>query len=57
MLLNGALHDYKIRYKLLSDKNFSSPITAGKQLTYSIVGLTPFTDYDFQVRHLSFQVI
>jgi len=50
MLLNGALHDYKIRYKLLSDKNFSSPITAAKQLTYSIVGLTPFTDYDFQVQ-------
>ena len=53
-LLNGALHDYKIRYKLLSDSHFSTPISAGMQLTYDVAGLTPFTDYEFQVRQFSF---
>ena len=53
-LLNGALHDYKIRYKLLSDSNFDAPISAATQLSYSIAALTPFTDYELQVRQFSF---
>ena len=48
-LLNGALHDYKIRYKLPSDKIFSTPTSVGTQLTYNVAGLTPYTDYELQV--------
>ena len=48
-LLNGALHDYIIRYKLLSDSNFSIRISAGTQLSYNVIGLIPFTDYELQV--------
>jgi len=49
-LLNGALHDYKIRYKLPSDTNFGTPIIAGTQLTYNVIGLKPFTYYELQVQ-------
>ena len=55
VLLNGALHDYKIRYKLSSDSVFSAPISAGMQLTYIVAGLTPFTDYELQVRQFAFK--
>ena len=55
VLLNGALHDYKIRYKLPSDSVFSAPISVGMQLTYDVVGLSPFTDYELQVRQFSFK--
>ena len=48
-LLNGILHDYRIRYKLSSDSNFGTSISAHKQLTYNVVGLTPFTEYEIQV--------
>ena len=54
ILLNGALHDYKIRYKLPSDSVFRSLISAGMQLTYDVSGLTPYTDYELQVRQCSF---
>ena len=48
-LLNGILNDYRIRYKPSSDSNFSTSISARKQLTYNVVGLIPFTEYEFQV--------
>ena len=54
VLLNGDLHDYKIRYNLPSDSVFSAPISVGMQLTYDVSGLTPYTDYELQVRQRSF---
>ena len=48
-LLNGILHDYKIRLKLASDVTYGSSISAGIQLHYTINGLRPFTVYDIQV--------
>ena len=53
--LNGNLHDYKIRYTLPSDSVFSAPISVGMQLTYDVADLTPFTDYELQVRQFSFK--
>ena len=47
--LNGILHGYKVRYKLLSDSNYGTPISVGTQLTYNVTGLKPFTDYEMQV--------
>ena len=53
--LNGVLHGYKVRYKLSSDSNFGTPISVGTQLTYSVTGLKPFTDYELQVHQFSFE--
>ena len=49
-LFNGILHDYKIRYKLALDSNYSSSIGVGRELNYTIVGLKPYSDYEFKVR-------
>jgi len=48
--LHGILHGYKVRYKLLSDSNFGTPISVGTQLTYNVTGLKAFTDYELQVQ-------
>ena len=47
---NGMLHDYRIRYKLALDANYSSPKSVGRQLNYTIIGLRPYSDYDMKVR-------
>ena len=52
--LNGILHDYRVRFRLSSDLSFSTPISAGTQLTYNVPSLKPFTDYELQVHQSSF---
>ena len=47
--LNGKLYGYKVRYKSFFDSNFGTPISVGKQLTFNIIHLKPFTDYQLQV--------
>ena len=47
--LNGILHDYRIRYKLAMQTTYNSPISVGRQLNYTIVGLRPYSDYELQV--------
>ena len=46
---NGILHDYRIRYKLALDANYGSPISVGRQMNYTIVGLRPYSDYELKV--------
>ena len=47
--LNGILHDYKIRLKLVSDVTYGSPVSVGQQMNYTVNGLRPFMDYELQV--------
>ena len=51
-LFNGILYDYKIRYKLALDANYSSPISVGRQLNYTIIGLRPYSGYELKVKLL-----
>ena len=37
------------------DANYSSPISVGRQMNYTIVGLKPYSDYELKVR-LSFEL-
>ena len=53
---NGVLHNYNVRYKLISDTNFGTPISAGTKVAYTVTGLRPFADYEFQVCYASFQL-
>ena len=52
--LNGILHDYKIRLKLSSDVTYGTSVTVGKLMNYTVNSLTPFTDYEVQVKGLHF---
>ncbi|XP_065069850.1 receptor-type tyrosine-protein phosphatase S-like isoform X1 [Rhopilema esculentum] len=47
--LNGVLHDYKVRYKMTSAADFTTPVSAGSNLTKTISSLKPFKDYQAQV--------
>ena len=49
---NGMLHDYRIRYELALDANYSSLISAGRQMNYTIIGLRPYSDYELMVKLL-----
>ena len=53
---NGIFHNYKVRYKLISDTNFGTPIIIGTKVAYTVNGLRPFADYEFQVCHTSSQL-
>lgn len=46
-------YTYEIRYKEVSSGTWSSTISAGTALTYTLTGLTAGTDYEWQVRSLN----
>lgn len=46
-------YTYEIRYKEESSGTWSSTISAGTALTYTLTGLTAGTDYEWQVRSLN----
>ena len=49
-LLNGILHDYKIRLKLASDVTYGTSVSVGQLMNYTVSSLRPFTDYEVQVK-------
>ena len=50
--LNGILHDYKIRWKLVSGVTYGTSVSVGQQMNYTVNSLRPFTDYELQVKRL-----
>lgn len=46
-------YTYEIRYKEVSSGTWSADLSAGTSLTYALSGLTPGTEYEWQVRSLN----
>ena len=48
-LVDGRLHDYKVRYKLSSNSTYGGTVTAGNQFHFIVNDLDPFAEYELQV--------